>query len=333
MPKPFHGLPTELLLIIGEALEARGLYSLVRTSRQFSDLFLSRLRNLALEKRNTHAAIYWATATRNRAMLKHILEEGEKVVLVERGSSKGREVHCSGRVCSEWILACMLNWRSNIVLDGAEFGNRSRTPLSWALRMSHLGLLRLLFDMADVMSHQKNLALSEAASNGNVRAVKLLIEKGADPNCQRNGLTSLEIATSKNHIDVVKLLLEHGGDIAAGGRPLFLFAEEKCNRELAELLVETQVRANPDFIDPESNRSALYLAAQFSNESLVRYVLENGDQVTLRLENHLGLSPLDIAKQRGDVAITKLLMDYNKSNTCKISMYTLLTTVPYDLVK
>lgn len=78
MSRAFSEFPNELLLAISKYLEPRDLHSLVRVSRHFSTLFLSRLRSLALRKENTHATIYWALASRNRTMLKRVLEGGKR---------------------------------------------------------------------------------------------------------------------------------------------------------------------------------------------------------------------------------------------------------------
>jgi len=55
--------------------------------------------------------------------------------------------------------------------------------------------------------------LHRAASAGDVKRVKELLEKGADPNTQdEKGRTPLYWAAYKGRVDVVKLLLERGAD-------------------------------------------------------------------------------------------------------------------------
>lgn len=52
-------------------------------------------------------------------------------------------------------------------------------------------------------------ALSEAALNGNVKAVKLLLDKGADPDVKdRNGNSALELALMHKHVVCVDILRE-----------------------------------------------------------------------------------------------------------------------------
>jgi ankyrin repeat protein len=66
----------------------------------------------------------------------------------------------------------------------------NRTPLSWAAKRGHKGI------------------------------VKLLLEKGADVNAATVsfGQTPLYWASENGHVDVVKLLLEKGADPAATNR-------------------------------------------------------------------------------------------------------------------
>lgn len=55
-------------------------------------------------------------------------------------------------------------------------------------------------------------ALSEAALNGNVTAVKLLLEKGADLDVKdRNGKSALDLAMKNNHAHCVDILREASG--------------------------------------------------------------------------------------------------------------------------
>jgi len=53
--------------------------------------------------------------------------------------------------------------------------------------------------------------LFEAVSDNNIKEVKLLLSKGADPNVpENNGITPLMDAASGGDLAMVKLLLKHG---------------------------------------------------------------------------------------------------------------------------
>ena len=60
----------------------------------------------------------------------------------------------------------------------------------------------------------RDTILIEAADNGHLNVVKLLIEKGADVNLKGEAWYGpLHAAAAKGHIEVVKILLENGADV------------------------------------------------------------------------------------------------------------------------
>lgn len=75
-------------------------------------------------------------------------------------------------------------------------------------------MVRLLIEnQADVNSAYKDrTALQEAAGNGHIDIVELLLGNGADVNTEAvtvDGGTALQVATESGYIDIVKLLLEN----------------------------------------------------------------------------------------------------------------------------
>lgn len=332
MSRSFGNLPNEIILLIGDHLTARDLHSLVRASRHFSALFLSRLRDFALKEENTYAAIFCAAASGNRVMLKRVLEKGENVIL----STGSTVVYRSPGVCSEWILAWILNGRPNMFLGKSGLGKRPRTAISWAVWTSHQALLRLLLDKGKIKSHSVLPALTAVLRHGNVKAAKPLLDRmlSEDLEPQKSCSKLLRIATSNNHINMVKLLLDGGADINATERfgsrrePLFRIAEEKGHIELARLLVERHIRADANFIDLIGKRSAIYLAVQFSSEALVRHVLEKGAFLNTNLQDPWGNTPFQLAAQKGNEEIIKLLACHSGTKYCKIFPCTIKLRCP-----
>ena len=83
--------------------------------------------------------------------------------------------------------------------------------------------------------------LLEAATRGDLPAVKGLIAKGADVNTKaRNGTTVLMVASAGGFVEVVQLLLAKGADVNTrrydGGTAL-IAASDQSHKEVVELLL------------------------------------------------------------------------------------------------
>ncbi len=64
--------------------------------------------------------------------------------------------------------------------------------------------------------------LMTAARTGNPEVVKLLLDRGANPNAKEstNGETALMWAAAQNHPEAVRVLASHGADLNARSLPL-----------------------------------------------------------------------------------------------------------------
>lgn len=76
----------------------------------------------------------------------------------------------------------------------------------------------------------------------NMQLIKLLINKGTNPNNASNGITSLIVAAKFGLIDVVRLLLEAGADVSLkdhAGRTALDHARQSGNREMINILTSS----------------------------------------------------------------------------------------------
>ncbi|TWU38631.1 ankyrin repeat domain-containing protein [Novipirellula artificiosorum] len=88
------------------------------------------------------------------------------------------------------------------------------TPLAYAAEQGHIEAVAKLIELgADVNFKADYTALQRACIGKQPATVRLLLEKGADPNIARHdGQTALHLATKFGCDECVKLLLEHGAD-------------------------------------------------------------------------------------------------------------------------
>lgn len=86
----------------------------------------------------------------------------------------------------------------------------------------------------------KVTALHAAAAAGQAEMIRMLLERGADPNArQQAGFAPLHEAAATGLIEMAKLLLAHGADVNAmvdDGRTPLAFALDGNHVEMAELL-------------------------------------------------------------------------------------------------
>lgn len=119
------------------------------------------------------------------------------------------------------------------------------------------------------------------------------------------GENALMIAALRGHLDIVQALIRRGAQVnRPGWTPLHYAATGKSDQALAitRLLLEHHA-----YIDAESpNRSTpLMMAARYGREEVVRLLLEEGADPTLR--NQLGLDAIDFARQVGRDTIVEVI--------------------------
>eukprot|EP00667_Euglena_gracilis_P020198 EG_transcript_21838 len=116
------------------------------------------------------------------------------------------------------------------------------------------------------------MELAEAARAGDLPAVQRLLGQGADPNDRHRGQTPLIYAAENGHAEVAALLLEVRGDLAATDR----YAQ-----------------------------TALHWACRNTHPRCAQLLVAEG--ATLDAGNFMGETPLDIARNRGNLDIIRAI--------------------------
>ena len=156
-------------------------------------------------------------------------------------------------------------------------GGRRHSPLAAALSKGYFhvaGLLHQHGASVDVTDYNDQTLLQVASVDGRGDVVQWLLERGADPNSQRNDHVSpIHLATANGHPEVIQTLLEHGVDIHStdndGRTPLHL-ASSSGKVEIVRLLLEHG--ADPNSVD---NDGCTPLRLTWTTE-VVRLLLDHG---------------------------------------------------------
>jgi ankyrin repeat protein len=155
-----------------------------------------------------------------------------------------------------------------------------------------------------------NEQLREAATKGDLKQVKALLESGASPiNATDRGLSALMAASLAGHLEITKLLIDKGADINAKDRDdwtVLIYGLRSRSFELVELLIAKGADVNTRGSDHDG-RTALTEAVINETPSLARLLIDNGADVNA--QGRYDWTPLMGATWKGNPELVKLFLD------------------------
>jgi len=227
-------------------------------------------------------------------------------------------LHCASFFGIVEIIAVLIQ------LEGCDINqtdSRGNTPLMWAARNGHEGVVKILLRRGDVNPDKPEnygqTPLWWAAYNGHEGVVKMLLRRDdVNPDKPDNdGETPLWRAAHNGHEGVVKMLL--GRDNVNpdkpnnyGETPLWCAAASGHQEVLKMLLGRDDV--NPDKPDSDG-RTPLWRAAYNGHEAVVKMLLGR-DNVNPDKPDNDGETPLWCAASSGRDGVVKILLGRGRVN-------------------
>lgn len=193
-----------------------------------------------------------------------------------------------------------------------------RSPLMWAIIAANWDVFEYLMTLDAVRSNLNLLsdtgtALQYACNEGNARAVKALLENGADIDLPREGYVGTPImeAIIRRRDDVVQMLLQNGAQLDRPSGALYLPSFTAClrgSRDLVRLLLEKN-SVSPEVVDGFGRRP-IHLACYNSAEVLEELDPPEGE---FAVTDYVGRVPLHYACLSGDIDLVKTVLERSKS--------------------
>lgn len=227
----------------------------------------------AADKRGNRP-IHWAVLTRQIELIDWLLARGADIMAQRPDGARPLDLTNGDYDYRSWYRdlpptglqshQVVLGW---LIARGAYCDISVAAKIGWYDRVKELldadpGLVNRL---PDHVGYYSGLPLRNAAGNGHLEVVKLLLSRGANPNEPEPGIApfggALHSAVGRRHFEVAKLLLEHGADanamVESSGDVLHIAKVANSSPELMELITSHVTRRDPDIIAYEADEPVL----------------------------------------------------------------------------
>jgi ankyrin repeat protein len=218
--------------------------------------------------------IHWAVLTRQINLLEYLLYRGPEIMAKRPDGARPLDLTGGDYHYRSWYRDLpATGLQSHQVLLGWLIAKGAYCDISVAAKIGWYDRVKELLDadpglanrLPDHVGYYSGLPLRNAAGNGHLEIVKLLLSRGANPNEPEPGIApfggALHSAVGKRHFEIAKLLLEHGADanamVESSGDVLHMAKFANGSPELIELITAHVTRRDPDIIAYEADESVV----------------------------------------------------------------------------
>lgn len=216
------------------------------------------------------------------------------------------------------LSALWFSTQGKLLIDFALHGTKE-SELCWLIESNYTDhAVKLIKSGCNVNEIRRNtFALYEAATAGNLRVAKLLLENGAKINLQNyHGRTALMGAAEYEHIEMLDYLLSHKADPNLRNQSrytaLMIAIQPDIVLEKTNLLsvVSVLLKHNADVnAKGDDGKTALFLVLERipADPKIIRLLIDSGADPTVKIPN--GESILSLARKNGNPEIIKMIKD------------------------
>jgi ankyrin repeat protein len=212
--------------------------------------------------------IHWAVLTRQMDLVDDLLARGADINAMRPDGARPLDLTRGDYHYRSWYRDLPWNAvRKHEVLVGYLLARGAFYDISVAAKVGDAERVAALLDQDPGLvnrvpawcSYYSGLPLRCAAANGHLAVVKLLLDRGANPNEPEFDIApfggALHAAIGNRHHDVVKLLLEHGAnpnaEVESSGNCLTIAKFARAPRKTRELLISYGAKPLPDYKDKD----------------------------------------------------------------------------------
>jgi ankyrin repeat protein len=198
-------------------------------------------------------SIHWAVLTRQLELIDYLLEHGANINAMRPDGAKPLDLTNGDYHYRSWYRDLPPNViiKHEVVVDYL-MARGAYCDICVAAKMGYYDHVKELLEkdaalvnrLPSYVSYYSGLPLRCAAGAGHVEIVKLLLQRGANPNEPEPGIApqggALHAAIGGKHFEIVKLLLQHGAnadaEVESSGNCLFMAKYVDAPQEIIDLI-------------------------------------------------------------------------------------------------